>query len=178
MLFCSGGQWNSGGNCDGETEPITEDKHLAKYLKLTGILESVIGEMTTPVLYLNITRMTDYRKDAHPSVYRVPAGKRKPGEFQDCSHWCLPGVPDAWNELLYAMLLRELREVREQVMAARCMGEVVARCMGEVVARRMGVVAARRMEVEAEVTVAVAVVAESAVEEEAVVSQVAEVVVS
>lgn len=106
--FCSGGQWNSGGNCDGETEPITEDKHLAKYLKLTGILESVIGEMTTPVLYLNITRMTDYRKDAHPSVYRVPAGKRKPGEFQDCSHWCLPGVPDAWNELLYAMLLREL----------------------------------------------------------------------
>ncbi|CAL9049107.1 unnamed protein product [Musa banksii] len=104
----SGGQWNSGGNCDGETEPITEDKHLAKYLKLTGILESVIGEMTTPILYLNITRMTDYRKDAHPSVYRVPAGKRKPGEFQDCSHWCLPGVPDAWNELLYAMLLREL----------------------------------------------------------------------
>ncbi|CAL9115264.1 unnamed protein product [Musa textilis] len=104
----SGGQWNSGGNCDGETEPITEDRHLAKYLKLTGILESVIGEMTTPVLYLNITRMTDYRKDAHPSVYRVPAGKRKPGGFQDCSHWCLPGVPDAWNELLYAMLLREL----------------------------------------------------------------------
>ncbi|KAG1354189.1 putative protein trichome birefringence-like 4 [Cocos nucifera] len=70
------------------------------------ILESVIEEMRTPVLYLNITRMTDYRKDAHPSVYRQPAAQRKTGALQDCSHWCLPGVPDAWNELLYAMLLR------------------------------------------------------------------------
>ncbi|KAL5982566.1 hypothetical protein ACLOJK_016640 [Asimina triloba] len=24
----------------------------------------------------------------------------------DCSHWCLPGVPDAWNELLYILFLR------------------------------------------------------------------------
>jgi len=24
--------------------------------------------------------------------------------FDDCSHWCLAGVPDAWNEILYAVL--------------------------------------------------------------------------
>ncbi|XP_074570554.1 protein trichome birefringence-like 1 [Curcuma longa] len=102
----NGGQWNSGGNCDGETEPIVDEKHLARYLKLTEVLESEIAEMNAPLLYLNITRMTDYRKDAHPSVYRSPEAARKPGEAQDCSHWCLPGVPDAWNELLYAMLLR------------------------------------------------------------------------
>jgi hypothetical protein len=24
---------------------------------------------------------------------------------QDCSHWCLPGIPDSWNELLYSTLL-------------------------------------------------------------------------
>nr|CAD1845087.1 unnamed protein product [Ananas comosus var. bracteatus] len=102
--------WNSGGNCDGETVPITDDKHLAKrYLVLISILESVLAEMRTPVLYLNVTRMTDYRKDGHPSVYRVPAGRRSPETIQDCSHWCLPGVPDAWNELLYAMLLQGLR---------------------------------------------------------------------
>ncbi|KAJ0441629.1 putative PC-Esterase [Helianthus annuus] len=22
---------------------------------------------------------------------------------QDCSHWCLPGVPDAWKEILYVL---------------------------------------------------------------------------
>ncbi|CAI5485332.1 unnamed protein product [Closterium sp. Naga37s-1] len=25
---------------------------------------------------------------------------------RDCVHWCLPGVPDTWNELLYAELIR------------------------------------------------------------------------
>jgi hypothetical protein len=34
------------------------------------ILEEVLHGMKTPVMYLNITRMTDYRKEAHPSVYR------------------------------------------------------------------------------------------------------------
>ncbi|KAG0472984.1 hypothetical protein HPP92_014841 [Vanilla planifolia] len=100
----SGGKWNSGGGCEGETLPIVDDKHLSRYPKLVPVLESVVSRMTTPVHYLNITRMTDYRKEAHPSVYRFPAGKRLPGLVQDCSHWCLPGVPDAWNELMYALL--------------------------------------------------------------------------
>ncbi|WOL02978.1 protein trichome birefringence-like 1 [Canna indica] len=100
-----GGQWNSGGNCHNETEPITDEKHLTEYLKLTEILESVMREMaqvTSVIRYLNITRMTDYRKDAHPSLFRQ---KNATMQFQDCSHWCLPGVPDAWNQLLFAMLL-------------------------------------------------------------------------
>ncbi|KAJ8621388.1 hypothetical protein MRB53_029917 [Persea americana] len=70
--------------------------------------ESVMRGMKTPLLYLNITRMTDYRKDGHPSVYRkqnlTQEERRSPERFQDCSHWCLPGVPDAWNELLYAKM--------------------------------------------------------------------------
>ncbi|XP_020574686.1 protein trichome birefringence-like 1 [Phalaenopsis equestris] len=103
-----GGQWNSGGSCDGETSPILEDRHLAKYPNLLKIVELVIREMKTPVLYLNITRMTDYRKEAHPSKYRFKEEKRRLGASQDCSHWCLPGVPDAWNELMYAMLLKRL----------------------------------------------------------------------
>ncbi|KAI0500347.1 hypothetical protein KFK09_018559 [Dendrobium nobile] len=104
-----GGQWNSGGSCDGETLPILDDKHLAKYPNLLNILELVMSKIKTPVLYLNITRMTDYRKEAHPSMYRVPETKRRVVKSQDCSHWCLPGVPDAWNELMYAMLLKRLR---------------------------------------------------------------------
>ncbi|KAK9084312.1 hypothetical protein Scep_030783 [Stephania cephalantha] len=100
-----GGQWSSGGNCDGETAPITEEVHLSPYPQMMNILESVLEKMKTPVFYLNITKMTDYRKDGHPSIYRQPETQRVPGMFQDCSHWCLPGVPDAWNELLYAALL-------------------------------------------------------------------------
>lgn len=82
---------------------------MGKYPAKMRILESVIKEMKTPIVYLNITRLTDFRKDAHPSFYRkknlTEEEKRLPMRHQDCSHWCLPGVPDTWNELLYAQLL-------------------------------------------------------------------------
>ncbi|KAK9276853.1 hypothetical protein L1049_006390 [Liquidambar formosana] len=104
-----GGQWNSGGQCHREVDPIFNETHLAKYPSKMRALEYVLQEMKTPVLYLNISRLTDYRKDGHPSIYRMKyktvqqqiAAERS----QDCSHWCLPGVPDTWNELLYASLL-------------------------------------------------------------------------
>lgn len=105
----SGGQWNSGGACDREVEPIKDDKYLRPYPPKSSVLEDVLKKMKTPVSYLNITRMTDYRKDAHPSVYRKQSltdeERRNPLMFQDCSHWCLPGVPDSWNELVYAKLI-------------------------------------------------------------------------
>ncbi|XP_020599459.1 protein trichome birefringence-like [Phalaenopsis equestris] len=104
-----GGQWNSGGACDTETEPIINEKFLSPYPPKMRVLETVLNDMKTPVSYLNITRMTDFRKDAHPSIYRkqnlTEEERRAPERFQDCSHWCLPGVPDSWNELLYAQIL-------------------------------------------------------------------------
>lgn len=57
---------------------------------------------------LNVTQMTELRKDGHPSLYYVgPHSGPAAIHRQDCSHWCLPGVPDAWDELLYALLLRK-----------------------------------------------------------------------
>ncbi|KAK9671625.1 hypothetical protein RND81_12G043300 [Saponaria officinalis] len=107
----SGGQWNSGGQCDSETEPIKNETYLTEYPWKMKVFESVIKGMKIPVSYLNVTRLTDYRKDGHPSVYRKQhlSGdeKKSPLRYQDCSHWCLPGVPDSWNELLYAELLRK-----------------------------------------------------------------------
>eukprot|EP00268_Persea_americana_P026434 TRINITY_DN2585_c0_g2_i2.p1 TRINITY_DN2585_c0_g2~~TRINITY_DN2585_c0_g2_i2.p1 ORF type:complete len:501 (-),score=71.26 TRINITY_DN2585_c0_g2_i2:641-2143(-) len=104
----SGGRWNSGGQCNTETEPIKNVTYLDPYPSKMTAFESVMRGMKTPLLYLNITRMTDYRKDGHPSVYRkqnlTQEERRSPERFQDCSHWCLPGVPDAWNELLYAKM--------------------------------------------------------------------------
>jgi hypothetical protein len=116
--LCSGGQWNSGGGCDKESKPITNDQYLSTYPPKMSILEDVIHKMKTPVVYLNITRMADYRKDAHPSIYRkqnlTDEERRSPERFQDCSHWCLPGVPDSWNELVYAQLLIKQHQMRQQ----------------------------------------------------------------
>ncbi|PSR95377.1 Protein trichome birefringence like [Actinidia chinensis var. chinensis] len=104
-----GGQWNSGGQCDSESEPIKNMTYLSEYPQKMRVLEGVMKGMKTPVIYMNITRMTDYRKDAHPSIYRkqnfTEEERQSQIRFQDCSHWCLPGVPDAWNELLYIQLL-------------------------------------------------------------------------
>ncbi|XP_047961337.1 protein trichome birefringence-like 2 isoform X1 [Salvia hispanica] len=99
-----GGPWNAGGQCSNETEPIMKDAYLAKYPAKMRILEHVLKETKTPVAYLNISRLTDYRKDGHPSVYRPESQNEV--HAQDCSHWCLPGVPDTWNELLYVSLLK------------------------------------------------------------------------
>ncbi|CAH2073824.1 unnamed protein product [Thlaspi arvense] len=111
----SGGQWNSGGACDSETEPIKNETYLTPYPSKMKVLERVLRGMRTPVTYLNITRLTDYRKDGHPSVYRKHSlsdkEKRTPLLYQDCSHWCLPGVPDSWNEILYAELLVKLNQL-------------------------------------------------------------------
>ncbi|XP_019420515.1 PREDICTED: protein trichome birefringence-like 2 [Lupinus angustifolius] len=105
-----GGQWNSGGQCNKETEPIFNRTQLRKYSSKMRALDNVISKMKTPVIYMNISRLTDYRKDGHPSIYRMDyktAEERVAAELhQDCSHWCLPGVPDTWNELLYASLLK------------------------------------------------------------------------
>ncbi|TVU28743.1 hypothetical protein EJB05_20274, partial [Eragrostis curvula] len=114
----SGGQWNSGGSCDHETEPITNEKYLTPYPTKMSILEEVLHGMKTPVVYLNITRMTDYRKEGHPSVYRKhkmsEQERKSPEVYQDCSHWCLPGVPDSWNELVYAQILVKQRQIMRQ----------------------------------------------------------------
>ncbi|XVE96129.1 hypothetical protein REPUB_Repub02eG0194800 [Reevesia pubescens] len=122
----SGGQWNSGGACDSETEPIRNETFLTPYPPKMLVLESVLKGMKTHVTYLNITRLTDFRKDGHPSIYRLhpkahisEEERKAPLKYQDCSHWCLPGVPDSWNELLYAELLVKETKMRQHQKRAR-----------------------------------------------------------
>lgn len=75
-------------------------------------LSNIIQEMKIEVTVLNITQLSEYRKDGHTSVYTERRGKlltseqrANPKTTADCIHWCLPGVPDTWNEILYAHLL-------------------------------------------------------------------------
>ncbi|GLT97476.1 hypothetical protein SLE2022_150380 [Rubroshorea leprosula] len=102
-----GGDWDSGGSCNGETEPIMRGAFLETYPLKMKIVEEVIREMKVPVILLNVTKLTNFRKDGHPSRYgkTMTEGKKVSTRRQDCSHWCLPGVPDAWNELIYATLV-------------------------------------------------------------------------
>ncbi|KAI7728785.1 hypothetical protein M8C21_017382 [Ambrosia artemisiifolia] len=101
-----GGEWDSGGTCHGETEPIKKGSIIETYPPKMKIIEEVIQEMRFSVVLLNVTRSTNFRKDGHPSVYgkNVTGLKKVSTKREDCSHWCLPGVPDAWNELIYATL--------------------------------------------------------------------------
>ncbi|CAI0444056.1 unnamed protein product [Linum tenue] len=54
----------------------------------------------TGVKLLDITSLSSVRDEGHISRYTLTA---KPG-VQDCLHWCLPGVPDTWNEILVAQI--------------------------------------------------------------------------
>ncbi|XP_062078400.1 protein trichome berefringence-like 7 isoform X2 [Humulus lupulus] len=66
----------------------------------------VVKNMTIPVTVLHITSMSAFRSDAH-----VGKWSDNPS-VPDCSHWCLPGVPDVWNEILLSHLLVDEPHVR------------------------------------------------------------------
>ncbi|KAJ4748006.1 Protein trichome birefringence [Rhynchospora pubera] len=103
-----GGDWDSGGSCNGEKSPALSGPIINNYPLKMRIVEEVINQMRFPVVLLNITKLTNYRKDGHPSIYgkiRKNGQKKVSKRKQDCSHWCLPGVPDTWNELIYATLV-------------------------------------------------------------------------
>jgi len=77
------------------------------------LIHDALQVLKIDVTLLNITQLSEYRKDAHTSIYGERKGKlltkeqrANPTDFADCIHWCLPGVPDAWNEILYAYLLK------------------------------------------------------------------------
>ncbi|XP_010257036.1 PREDICTED: protein trichome birefringence-like 34 [Nelumbo nucifera] len=111
-----GDEWGmEEGNCYNETEPI-EKGHWGRDSdpKMMRRVEAAIDELRmrgVKVQMLNITQLSEYRKEGHPSIYRKqwePLTQEQlsnPTSYSDCIHWCLPGVPDAWNEILYAYIL-------------------------------------------------------------------------
>ncbi|RLM91505.1 protein trichome birefringence-like 28 [Panicum miliaceum] len=65
-----------------------------------------------PITFVDITTMSERRKDGHTSVHTIRQGKvlgpeeqADPGTYADCIHWCLPGVPDIWNLVLYTRIM-------------------------------------------------------------------------
>jgi len=100
-LCSSAKEWDksSSGTCKGETEPVPGPMYPSSLPPAVAVVDEVLSRMPVKVELLNITRLSQLRKDGHPSVYGIDGDKGN-----DCSHWCLPGVPDTWNQLWYAML--------------------------------------------------------------------------
>ncbi|XP_050227485.1 protein trichome birefringence-like 8 [Mercurialis annua] len=102
------GTWNTGGRCDIDVQPEINYTGLRAEPLNNQLISTIIKQMELDpkiknVKYLNITYLTQFRFDGHPSFHRESGTPVHAP--QDCSHWCLPGIPDIWNEILYAHLL-------------------------------------------------------------------------
>ncbi|KAK3039051.1 hypothetical protein RJ639_028502 [Escallonia herrerae] len=98
-----GTEWGKpdGSHCGGEEGPLLRATYPGGRHPAEGIVDKVLQTMSKPVSLLRITTLSQLRVDGHPSIYGNP---RHIG--MDCSHWCLAGVPDTWNVLLYASLIQ------------------------------------------------------------------------
>ncbi|KAA8524271.1 hypothetical protein F0562_010694 [Nyssa sinensis] len=85
--------------CNSETQPFFGTRYPAGIPEAAIVVNKVLSRIKKPVYLLDVTTLSQYRKDAHPTYY----GADHTG--LDCSHWCLPGLPDTWNQLLYAALV-------------------------------------------------------------------------
>lgn len=86
-------------NCYKQSQPVSGSTYPGGSPPEQAIVSNVLGTTSKPVGLLDITLLSQLRKDGHPSMYSGDhAG-------MDCSHWCLAGVPDTWNQILYAYLL-------------------------------------------------------------------------
>ncbi|XP_042513725.1 protein ESKIMO 1-like [Macadamia integrifolia] len=108
--------WNNpdGIKCAKETTPIVNMTRVevGTDRRLFVVSSNITRSMKVPVYFINITSLSELRKDAHTSVYTIRQGKMltdeqktDPINFADCIHWCLPGLPDTWNEFIYTHII-------------------------------------------------------------------------
>ncbi|KAL3698467.1 hypothetical protein R1sor_012543 [Riccia sorocarpa] len=98
-----GGTWKTGGSCINEQRPLVNMSHYQEPWVNQMVWNVTQKNTRTPITFLNISFASEHRADGHSSIYQtIP---NHPMNRQDCSHWCLPGVPDSWNEFLYAALV-------------------------------------------------------------------------
>lgn len=111
-----GQRWEEKRNCFNETEPIFEEGSIGlsivtERMKVAETKLQNLAARGIKIEYLNTTHLSEYRKDAHPSIYKnffhtvSEEQLSNPTSYSDCTHWCLPGVPDVWNQILYSYIM-------------------------------------------------------------------------
>ncbi|KAE9610224.1 hypothetical protein Lal_00006133 [Lupinus albus] len=91
------GDWNTGGACDNKI-PLSNGSEVMQEGSSDPTIEGALKG--TKVKILDITAISQLRDEAHMSRYTI----RETLNSSDCLHWCLPGIPDTWNELLVAQI--------------------------------------------------------------------------
>ncbi|KAI9187049.1 hypothetical protein LWI28_023700 [Acer negundo] len=98
----NGSLWNepSAKSCIRQTAPVAGSIYPGGMPPAVAVLKAALNKIKKPVKLLDVTNLSLLRKDGHPSMYGLggPTG-------MDCSHWCLAGVPDTWNQILYNFML-------------------------------------------------------------------------
>ncbi|XP_023542931.1 protein trichome birefringence-like 33 isoform X2 [Cucurbita pepo subsp. pepo] len=101
-----------GGNCYNQTTLIDDPNYWGSDSRksIMEVIGDVFGQSKFPITFLNITQLSSYRRDAHTSIYKkqwTPLTSEQlanPVSYADCVHWCMPGLQDTWNELLFTKL--------------------------------------------------------------------------
>ncbi|KAK3164246.1 hypothetical protein QOZ80_1AG0014720 [Eleusine coracana subsp. coracana] len=95
-----GQEWGTPGKtCMGETRPLNNTAAYHGQLNpQDSIVRRILAGMAKPVYLLDITFMSQLRKDGHTTKYNGNSNGA------DCTHWCVAGLPDTWNIVLYAAL--------------------------------------------------------------------------
>ncbi|WOK91374.1 hypothetical protein Cni_G00065 [Canna indica] len=83
--------------CYNQTRPFTDETYVQRFPRsMVSLVEKTIKEMRSRVRYLNITALSEYRRDAHTAIYTSRQGKlltseqrMEPARYADCSHWFL-----------------------------------------------------------------------------------------
>jgi hypothetical protein len=91
------GEWDTGGRCD-NTVPLSSGSEVSQDRSGDSAAESAVNG--TRLKLLDITAISRLRSEGHISNHSVKAQRA----IYDCLHWCLPGIPDMWNELLFAQM--------------------------------------------------------------------------
>ncbi|ONK60221.1 uncharacterized protein A4U43_C08F15690 [Asparagus officinalis] len=91
------GDWNTGGSCD-NTIPLVGGSDVNQNSSSDPATEDAVKG--SKVKLLDITALSQLRSEGHVSKFSI---RPQPGMY-DCLHWCLPGIPDTWNELLAAQV--------------------------------------------------------------------------
>ncbi|XP_065850550.1 protein trichome birefringence-like 16 [Euphorbia lathyris] len=91
------GDWNTGGSCD-NTVPMSIGKEISQDKSSDYSAGNAVKG--TGVKILDITALSQLRDEGHISKYSITAS----AGVHDCLHWCLPGVPDTWNKILFAQI--------------------------------------------------------------------------
>ncbi|KAK3414058.1 hypothetical protein EUGRSUZ_I02565 [Eucalyptus grandis] len=106
-----GGDWNQNGSClfneplldsqldmwfDPSNNGVNKEARL-----LNDLIEGTLRG--SDIQLLDLTHLSEYRADAHPAIW---LGKKDAVAVwgQDCMHWCLPGVPDTWADILSQLI--------------------------------------------------------------------------